>query len=54
LEKFGFIHHVITFVKDEKNKPKSMATTFSSINDYAPLKKNHVYEGICFGHVIHV
>jgi len=43
---------VITFVKDENNHVKIMATTFLSINDYEPLKKIHIYEGICFGHVI--
>ncbi len=52
LEKFGFIHQVLTFVKDEGDNLASMATTLGSIVDCELLNLIQVYEGICFGHVL--
>jgi hypothetical protein len=36
--KFGLIHCIIAFVKDEGNNLGSMAMTLKSIVDYEPLK----------------
>jgi hypothetical protein len=52
LEKFGLIHHVFAFVKDENNNLGSMAITLLSIIDHEPLKMLWVYEGTCFEHVM--
>jgi len=52
LEKFGLIHCVFVFVKDEGNNLGSMAMTSKSIIDCEPLKMLQVYEGICFGYVM--
>jgi hypothetical protein len=52
LEKFGLIHQLLAFVKDEGNNLASMATTLHSIVDYELPNLPHVYEGICFGHVL--
>ncbi len=50
LSKFGLMHHVIAFVKDERNNLNTMATTLCFIIICQPLKFNHVYEGTYFGH----
>ncbi len=52
LSKFGLMHHVIAFMKDESNNLSTMATTLLSIIICQPLKLNQVYEGTCFGHVM--
>jgi len=52
LEKFGLIHRIFVFVKDEGNNLGSMAMTSKSIIDCEPLKMLQVYEGICFGYVM--
>ncbi len=52
LSKFGLMHHVITFMKDEGSNLSTMATTLCFIIICQPLKFNHVYEGTYFGHVM--
>jgi hypothetical protein len=53
LDKFGLLHRVIAFRKDEGiNNLITMVATLHSIIDYEPLKIFRVYEGTCFGHVI--
>jgi hypothetical protein len=52
LEKFGLIHCVIAFVKDENSNLASMAITLHSIVDCELLNLPHAYEGTCFGHVL--
>jgi hypothetical protein len=52
LEKFGFLHWVIAFVKDESTSLIAMATTLYSIIDCELLNFFRVYEGTCFGHVV--
>jgi hypothetical protein len=51
-KKFGLIHQILTFVKDEGNNLASMATTWHSIIDCELLNLPQVYEGICFSHVL--
>jgi hypothetical protein len=51
-EKFGLIHQIVAFVKDEGSNLASMATTWHSIIDCELLNLPQVYEGICFGHVL--
>jgi hypothetical protein len=46
------MHHMITFVKDENNNLILMATTLCSIVNCRLLKLQHVYEGMCFGHIM--
>jgi hypothetical protein len=46
LEKFGLIHRLITFVKDESNNLGTMDVTLDSIIDCEWLKLLQVYEGI--------
>jgi hypothetical protein len=38
LEKYGLMHRMIAFVKNEVSNLMSMATTLSFIVDYHPLK----------------
>ncbi len=52
LEKFGPIHCVLTFVKNDNNNLGSMVTILQSIIDCEPLMMSQVYEGTCFGHVM--
>jgi len=52
LEKFGLIHHVFAFVKDEGRNLGSMAMTLQSIVNYKPLNILRVYKGIGFRHVM--
>jgi len=52
LSKFGLVHRVITFVKNDGNSLGTMATTICFIIICQPLKINHVYEGTYFGHVM--
>jgi hypothetical protein len=52
LEKYGLLHQVTAFVKDENNNLTVMAITLQSIIDYEPLKLLMVYEGTCFGHIM--
>ncbi len=52
LSKFGLIHHVIAFIKDEGNNLSIMATALCFIIVCQPLTFNHVYEGAYFGHVM--
>jgi hypothetical protein len=53
LSKFGLVHHVIAFVKDEGNNLTSMASTLHSIIHYQLLRLLKVYKGKSFGHVMH-
>jgi len=52
LEKYGLLHRVIAFVKDEGNNVIVMAKALQSIIDCEPLKLFKIYEGTCFGHVM--
>jgi hypothetical protein len=52
LEKFGLIHWVIAFVKNEGSNLASMASTLCSIVDCELLNLPKVYEGTSFGHVL--
>jgi hypothetical protein len=53
LEKFGLVHRVIAFVKDENINLAMMVTFIQFIINYEPLKILKVYEGTCFGHVMY-
>ncbi len=52
LEKFGLLHQIITFGKNEGTNLITMATTFHFVIDYEPLKILRVYEGTCSEHVM--
>jgi hypothetical protein len=52
LDKFGLLHQVIAFVKDEGTNLFAMAVVLHSIIDCEPLKILKVYKGTCFGHVM--
>jgi hypothetical protein len=52
LDKFGLLHRVIAFVKDEGTNLSPMGTTLHSIIDCEPLRILRVYEGTRFGHVM--
>jgi hypothetical protein len=52
IEKYGLLHQVIAFVKDEGNNLTTMAIVLYSIVDYKPLNLLRVYEGTCFGHIM--
>jgi hypothetical protein len=52
LEKFGLLHWMIVFVKDEGTNLTIMRVVLHSIIDYEPLKILKVYEGTCFRHVM--
>lgn len=52
LEKYGLLHQVIAFVKDEGSNLTIMATILQSIVDCEPLKLLRVYDGTCFGHLM--
>jgi hypothetical protein len=52
LKKFGMLHWVITFVKDEGTNLITMAIALHFIIDCEPLKKIKVYEGTSFRHVM--
>jgi hypothetical protein len=52
LEKFGLLHWMIVFVKDEGINLTIMVVVLHSIIDYEPLKILKVYEGTCFRHVM--
>jgi hypothetical protein len=52
LEKYGLLHQVTAFVKDESNNLNVMAIILQSIIDYEPLKLFMVYENTYFGHVM--
>ncbi len=45
LSKFGSMHYVIAFVKDEAINLTTMASMLHSIIDFEPLKLIKVYEG---------
>jgi hypothetical protein len=46
--KFGLMHRVIAFVKDDGNNLTTMAFALCSIIDYQPLRLIKVYEGMRF------
>jgi hypothetical protein len=50
LEKFGLLHLMIVFVKDEGSNLSVMVIVLHFINE--PLKILKVYEGTCFRHVM--
>ncbi len=50
--KFGLMHCVIAFVKDEGNNLTTMASTLCSIIGFEPLRLIKVYEGTYFKHVM--
>ncbi len=52
LDRFGLLHQVIPFVKDESTYLFTMATIMHSIIDYENLKILRVCEGTCIGHVM--
>jgi hypothetical protein len=52
LDRFGLLHRVIAFVKDEGTNLFGMANALHSIIDCEALKILRVYEGTCFGHVM--
>jgi len=52
LEKFGLLHWMIVFVKDEGINLTIMVVVLHSIINYEPLKILKVYEGTCFWHVM--
>ncbi len=52
LKKYGLLHQVITFAKDEGNYLTTMAIVLQSIVDYEPLKLLKVHKGTCFGHTM--
>ncbi len=52
LEKFGFLHWMMVFVKDEGTNLTIMVAILYSIIDYEPLKILKVYEGTYFKHVM--
>jgi hypothetical protein len=52
LERFGLLHQVIAFGKDEGTNLITMATTLHFVIDYEPLKIFNVYEGTCYEHVM--
>jgi hypothetical protein len=49
LSKFGLMHHVIAFVKDEGSNLSTMATALCFIIICQPLKFKHDYEGTYLG-----
>ncbi len=52
LEKFGLIHYVLAFVRDEGRHLGFMAMTLWFIINYKPLEILWVCECTCFGHVM--
>jgi hypothetical protein len=52
LSKFGLMHHVIAFVRNEGNNLSTMAIALYFIIICQPLKFKHDYEGTYFGHVM--
>ncbi len=52
LSKFGLMHHVIAFVKDEGNNLSTMAIALNFMIICQPLKFKHDYESTYFGHVM--
>jgi hypothetical protein len=52
LDRYGHLHGVIAFVKDENIDLTTMATTMHSIIDCELLKICRVYEGTWFGHLM--
>jgi hypothetical protein len=52
LKRFGLLHHVFAFVKDDDTNLMTMLIILHSIIDCEPLKIFKVYEGTCFGHVM--
>ncbi len=52
LEKFGLLHQMIVFVKDEGINLTIIIAILHSIIDYEPLKILKVYEGTCFRHAM--
>jgi hypothetical protein len=49
--KFGSMHCVIAFMKNESKILIAMVLALHSIINCEPLKLIKVYEGMCFGHV---
>jgi hypothetical protein len=49
--KFGLMHRVIAFMKNESKNLTTMVLTLHSIINCEPLKLIKFYEGMCFGHV---
>jgi len=49
--KFGLMHCVIAFMKNERNFLIAMVLALHSIINCEPSKLIKVYEGMCFGHV---
>jgi hypothetical protein len=52
LSKFGLVHHVIAYLKDEGINLTTMAFASHSNIDCQPLKLFKVYEDTCFRHVM--
>jgi hypothetical protein len=52
LSKFGLVHRVITFEKDEGSNLTTLASALHSIIDCLPLKFLKVFGGTCFGHMM--
>jgi hypothetical protein len=52
LKKFGMLHWVIAFVKDEGTNLVTMVITLHFIVDCEPLNSFRVYEGTSFGRVM--
>jgi hypothetical protein len=52
LEKFGLLHWVITFAKDENTDLATMAATLHFIINCEPFKIFRVYEFFKRGHVM--
>ncbi len=52
--KFGLMHHVIAFMKNESKILIAMVLALHSIINCEPLKLIKVYEGMCFGHICYL
>ncbi len=52
LSKFGLVHHVIAYLKDEGINLTTMAFALCSNIDCQPLRLLKVYEGTCSRHVM--
>ncbi len=53
LSKFGLMHHMTVFVKDEGNNLIALLSTLCSILNCEHLRRFKVHEGMCFNHVIY-
>ncbi len=52
IHKFGLLHWVIAFIKDEGTSLIAMVATLYSIIDCELFNILRVYEDTCFGHVV--